>query len=141
MGKYTSLSIYKITRPWVGEVIRVTKQFDKAYKFSLGEDIRRHCIDFMMQIFRANVNQDRRFNELTEMVYVFERLHIELELAYDLGQIPQNRYFVIFKPMGEIQAQMHKWKRYAEDAHKAMERRMEREKGKLGLDFDEQFEI
>lgn len=84
MAQYQHLPIYKTTYELLSAVVRLTANFPKAHKHSLGEQIRKEVVEMVVFVFKAN---SARVNRATHVLALLERLQVVqllLRLAKDL---------------------------------------------------------
>ena len=54
MALYYELPIYRDTYNLLLKVFEVTKSFPREYKFTLGQDMKRDCMELVRYIYKAN---------------------------------------------------------------------------------------
>jgi hypothetical protein len=60
MAQYKHLPIYKVTYELLEQITRVTKDFPRDYKYSLGVKLRDEVVDLVVFVYKANTFlQDR----------------------------------------------------------------------------------
>ena len=59
MALYTELPVYRDSYTLILKVFEYTKEFDKEYKYTLGQDMKRDALRLMRSIYRANKHQNR----------------------------------------------------------------------------------
>jgi len=59
MARYQHLPIYKTGYELLGQVVRVTKEFPREFKFTLGQRLRDEVIDVLVLVYRANNQKDK----------------------------------------------------------------------------------
>ena len=64
MATYTELPLFKAGYDLTIEIFKTTKDFNKEYKYTLGERIKSNGLDLMLLLYRANSIKDkaRHFN-------------------------------------------------------------------------------
>ena len=59
MGNYSELPVYKATYDLLLEMFVFTKDFNKEYKYTVGESLKKETIELITLIYRANSRSDR----------------------------------------------------------------------------------
>jgi len=66
MAQIKHLPIYKTTYELLELVVRVTKDFPKDFKYTLGDKIRLEVIDLVVFIFKANATRQNKIKMMCE---------------------------------------------------------------------------
>jgi hypothetical protein len=56
MAIYLHLPIYKASYALVLEIFKIVKDFDREYKYTLGENIKKEAVEMITDIYRANAS-------------------------------------------------------------------------------------
>jgi hypothetical protein len=59
MAIYDILPVYKVSYDFLLDLFKFTKNFDREYKYTLGEDLKKETTAMMVNIYRANSNQSK----------------------------------------------------------------------------------
>ena len=70
MALAEELPVYKATYDLVLVVFRLVKNFNKEYKYTIGESIKKETIKAITNIYRANVNRGK--GELPGLINLIE---------------------------------------------------------------------
>jgi hypothetical protein len=54
MSIYSNLPIYKASYDFVLEIFKIVKNFNREYKYTLGESIKKEAIEMITDVYRAN---------------------------------------------------------------------------------------
>lgn len=60
MALYYELPLYKETYNFVLKIFEITKKFDREYKYSLWQDMKKEAISLVRNIYRANKHFDKK---------------------------------------------------------------------------------
>lgn len=60
MALYYDLPLYNDTYTFVLKIFEITKKFDREYKYSLGQDMKKEAISLVRNIYRANKHFDKK---------------------------------------------------------------------------------
>lgn len=107
--KAQQLPIYRETFELTREIIKVTRNFPRDLKISLGERLRDDCLDMVLGVYRANAaRRDRRaiIEGILERVQVVE---MTLRLCCDLGLISRGRHGRLVERTDAIGRQAYGW--------------------------------
>ena len=108
MAQYQHLPIYKTTYDLLIELMTVTKDYPREYKFSLGEKIQNHVIDLLVLIYKANSVKDKSeiIKQILEQVQFID---LFLRISCDIKIIPQSRYCSLIEKTYSIAKQSQGW--------------------------------
>lgn len=87
---FSDLPVYKATYDLLLAIFRVTKDFSKDYKYTVGESVKKETIELLTLIYRASVKRDKN------VVLQEAREHIEvIKLMKDMQQISIKQFVQI----------------------------------------------
>ena len=83
MAIYTNLPVYKTSYDFLVELFVITKEFNREYKYTLGENIKKESLEMIANIYRANSSQNKapfiqKAREKIEAIRIFFRLTRDL---------------------------------------------------------------
>ncbi len=105
MALYYNLPLYKDTYDFILQIFRITGQFSREYKYSLGQDMKKEAISLVRNIYRANKHYDKR-PFLDQFLDDIEVLKLELRLCKDIRLISVENYAKTFEIIGNIARQV-----------------------------------
>lgn len=110
MARYQHLPIYKTGYELLGQVVRVTKDFPREFKFTLGQRLRDEVIDVLVLVYRANNQKDKApvLTEILERVLVIELM---IRLCHDLRILARKHYAGLAEMVESLARQTEGWKR------------------------------
>lgn len=109
MATYLHLPVYKASYDLLLEMFRVIKDFNREYKYTLGENIKREAIEMVTNIYRANSSfskkpylQNRIKGNFYQKIQYWNNFLIEKQSKLIKGDIKQflssmNSYLGIMK--------------------------------------------
>ncbi len=108
MSIYSSLSVYKAGYDLLIQLIISTRNFNREYKFTLGEDIKKEGMEMMKNIYRANSSISKKqiiqsARENTEMI------RLSLRLLQDLKQINLRKFVYLNERIEVVSKQLATW--------------------------------
>ena len=56
------LPVYKDTYQLLLKIFEYTKEFSREYKYTLGQDMKKDCLNLMRSIYRANKSVQKKEN-------------------------------------------------------------------------------
>ena len=104
MAIYDTLPVYKVSYDFLLDLFKFTKNFDREYKYTLGEDLKKETTALIANIYRANSSQFKK--ELLQSAREnLEVVRLYLRLVKDLKQISL--------------VGLHEWQRFLIDSKRA----------------------
>jgi hypothetical protein len=86
MALYYNLSLYKDSYDFILKVFNITRKFNREYKYSLGQDMKKESISLVRNIYRANKTYNKT-EYLQQILDDLEVLKLEFHLCKDLQLI------------------------------------------------------
>ena len=110
MALHSELPIYKVAYDLLALIIAVSRQMPRDVKLQLGGVLRDECISITVQIFRANVAQDKapHLVDLLEHLQVAELL---IRLSRDLQFIGTKQYAAAVALTSQLGKQANGWRK------------------------------
>ena|ERR1035437_2153002 len=91
MGLHNELPVYKASYDLLLEIFQFTKDFNKEYKYTVGESLKKETIELLTLIFRANSKTDKLL-VLQEARERIEVIRLFILLMKDLQQISLKKF-------------------------------------------------
>jgi len=110
MGHYTELPVYKAAYDVVLHIFVVVKNFNKEYKYTLGENIKMQASDLILHIFNAVRRTDKN-TDLDQSRECIERIRLYFRLAKDLKQVNLKKFIFINDRLENVSKQITGWQR------------------------------
>lgn len=110
MALYYDLPVFRDTYQLTLELFKLTANFSREYKFTIGQDMKRDCIMLVRSIYRANKCKERE-KYLEEFIDNFEVLKLEVRLCADLCLISRKQQVHIAARMESIGKQITGWRK------------------------------
>ncbi len=91
MSRYAELPVYKASYDLLVEIFKFTKNFNKEFKYTIGESLKKEATELITLIYRANSRQDKRavLQEARERIEV---IRLFIRLLKDLHQISIKKF-------------------------------------------------
>ena len=110
MTIYLNLPVYKASYDLVLELFRTIKDFNREYKYTLGESIKKEAIKMITDIYRANssFSKEEHLGKAREKI---ETIRIFFRLSKDLRQVGLERFVDVNEKIENISKQLSAWER------------------------------
>jgi hypothetical protein len=119
MGMHEELPVYKASYDLLLGIFSLTGQFQREYKYTVGERLRNETLDLLALIQRANGRRDRHLvlREARERVEV---IRLFLRLMMDLRQLSLKAFVHINRQVESVSKQLAGWEKASRKNHGAM---------------------
>ena len=108
MSTYSSLSVYKASYDFLIRMILLTKNFDREYKFTLGESVKKETMEMVKNIYRANSIVDKK--QLIQIAREnIEMIRLDLRILKDIKQLNLKRFVFLNAKVEVISKQLVAW--------------------------------
>ncbi len=111
MATYDNLPVYRESYLLLIDLFRFTKEFNREYKYTIGESIKKEVIEMIIHIYRANsvvIGRAERIQTARESVEVIRLL---LRLLHDLKQVNLERFVSLNMKLESVSKQLFTWQR------------------------------
>ena len=78
MAKYDELPVYKASYDLLLEIFRFTKEFNREFKYTVGESLKKETLELITLIYRANSVKEKRETIKLARVYVVRAFRKEM---------------------------------------------------------------
>ena len=114
MAQYFHLNIYKTTFDFLTYYAKIFPNFQRVYRYTLGETILTKITDFSVLIYEANnaKTNENRLNYLNEMNNTLQRVSILLRLCCEVKAVSKEKYINCAKFIQSIEKQLNGWLSY-----------------------------
>ena len=110
MAIYDTLPVYKVSYDFLLDLFKFTKNFDREYKYTLGEDLKKETTTLIANIYRANSSQSKK--ELLQSAREnLEVVRLYLRLVKDLKQISLDKFIALNEQIESISKQLSAWQK------------------------------
>ena len=111
MALYYELPVYKDSYQLTLKIFEITRLFNREYKYTLGQDMKRQTLELVRCIFRANRATDK-LKTLEVLEDEFELLKLQVRLCVDLKIMQITKQAEIIEVMEKIGKQLSGWKKH-----------------------------
>ena len=106
---YYDLPVFKDVYRLTLKLFELKQHFSREYKFTLGQDIKRDCLNLVRSIYRANKTKDKQ-QYLEAFLDDFEVLKLEIRLCADLKLVSLKDQAELALSMEGIGKQITGWR-------------------------------
>ncbi|MBU2568319.1 MAG: four helix bundle protein [Elusimicrobia bacterium] len=109
MATYNHLPVYKTSYDLLLNIFRFVKDFNREYKYTIGESIKKETIEMITNIYRANSSWDKapliqKARENAEVIRLY------LRLTKDLKQISLEKFVQLNEKLESVSKQLSRWR-------------------------------
>jgi len=113
MVHYDHLPIFQKVYVLTLEIYKVTGNFKREYKYTLGEKMKLICNELLDLIVKVNSIKDK-VELLNKLDFKLESLRINLRLAFDLKALGGGKLGELNEQIEEVGKQIGGWQKWAE---------------------------
>jgi len=115
MARYEHIKIYKSSFDLLVQVQKLTTQFPRDFRYTIGEKINNGIVEFLVNIYQANSGKlQQRLEILNEMSQKLQTIIILTRLAFELKYVAKTNFLEVLKMAQEIERQLAGWINYTE---------------------------
>jgi hypothetical protein len=114
MAIFNFLPVYKVSYQLLLDLFVFTKDFNKEFKYTIGESIKKEVMDMIVNIYRANsvlekTSHIKKARENIEVIRVF------LRLLKDLRQVNTKKFAKLNDSCEDVSKQLTAWQKYVQN--------------------------
>jgi len=110
MSRYEDLPVYKAVYDLLVEMFKFTKNFNKDYKYTIGESLKKETVELITLIYKAN-SQKNKVEILQVAREHLEVIRLFIRLLKDLHQINIKKFVFINKQVENVSKQLTGWQK------------------------------
>ena len=110
MGLHQELPVYKSSYDLLLAIFEFTKSFNKDYKYTVGESLKKETIELLTLIYRANSRKDKG-DVLQESRERIEVIRLFIRLMKDMKQINLKKFVEVNKAVENVSKQLAGWQK------------------------------
>jgi hypothetical protein len=110
MGLHQELPVYKASYDLLLAIFEFTKNFNKDYKYTVGESLKKETTELLTLIYRANSRKDK-VGVLQEARERIEVIRLFIRLMKDMKQINLKKFVEINKTVENVSKQLTGWQK------------------------------
>jgi len=110
MGLHNELPVYKASYDLLMSIFEFSRHFNKEYKYTVGESLKKETIELLTLIYRANSRTDKK-EVLQEARERIEVIRLFIRLMKDMKQINLKKFVEINKTVENVSKQLTGWQK------------------------------
>jgi len=110
MATYDNLSVYKTSYDLLLDIFNFSKNMDREYKYTIGENLKKETTELITNIYRANCSLSKKDLIQTARENI-EVVRLYLRLIKDLKQIPLSKFVNINELVESVSKQLSFWQK------------------------------
>ena len=110
MALYYELPIYKETYSLVLNLFKLTRNFNREYKYTIGQEMKQNSMLMVQYIFKANSARDKSL-VLADLSDCVEILKLQLRLCVDMHLISSQQHASVWSGIDSIGKQLTGWRK------------------------------
>ena len=110
MSRYDELPVYKASYDLLLEIFQFTKNFNKEFKYTVGESLKKETTELITLIYRAN-SKIEKHDVIQEARERIEVIRLFIRLMKDLRQISVKRFTLVNKQVENVSKQLTGWQK------------------------------
>ncbi len=109
MATYDNLPVYKTTYDLLLLVFATVKEFQKDYKYTLGDKVKEKLIDLIENVYRANSSFENRLSNIKKARENIEVIRLYIRLCKDLKIVNLKKFVDTSEKIENISKQLMYW--------------------------------
>lgn len=111
MALYNNLPVYKTSYDLLLNLFKLSNNFSRDYKYTLGENIKKEVVDLISNIYFCNKKIDGRKEQIIQAQKNTETIRLYLRLLRDLKQINLKKFIVLNEQIESVSKQLTAWQK------------------------------
>lgn len=114
MALYSELPVYKATYDLMLLLFQFTKEFNKEYKYTIGESIKKEMLELMTNVYRANSGLNTASLYIQRARENCEAVRLFIRLLKDLHQVTIKKFAQLSIQIESVSRQLAGWQKSTE---------------------------
>jgi len=110
MATYDHLPVYKASYDLLVALFQFTKDFNREYKYTLGESIKKETVEMITTIYRANSSYTKKETIQSAREHI-EVIRLFLRLLKDLKQVNLKKFVWLNEKIEIVSKQLSAWQK------------------------------
>ena len=111
MSTYDNLPVYKESYDLLVGLFLFTKDFNREFKYTLGESIKKETVEMITNIYRANSSFENRRERIQSARENVETIRLFLRLLKDLRQVNLKKFVDLNEKIESVSKQLSAWQK------------------------------
>ena len=112
MTTYYNLPVYKQSYDLLLDIFKLTKEFNREYKYTIGEELKKETMAMIINIYRANCGNNK-IEYIASARENIEVIRLLIRLLKDLKQIQVVRIAKLNLAIEDLSKQLTGWGNYS----------------------------
>jgi len=108
MARYEHLPIYRASYSLLLKIMELIRGFPRDFKYTIGENLQKHALDMIVEIYCANSAQDKCGNIRAILKHV-QFIGLFLRISMDIRIINETRYAEFVEALASVNKQAAAW--------------------------------
>lgn len=111
MAIYDNLPVFKDTYDLLLQIIRLSMNLQRDFRYTLGERLKTEIMDLCIYIYKANGSYEKQefIEQARERMVVIK---LQIRVLHDTKQISVKQYAMLADKMESISKQLASWEKY-----------------------------
>lgn len=112
--KEENLPVFKMVYDLMLRLVHESRKLDKDFRYTLGEELKRHLMRVEVCIYHANVEKDSscKVNYISEAIDKMLEVKLTVRILHDSKQLSLKKYALLCEQMVQVDKNLNDWKRY-----------------------------
>ncbi len=110
MARYDELPVYKASYDLFLEIFRFVKDFEREYKYTIGESLKKETLDLVILIYKIN-GREEKDQVLSKSREKVETVRLIVRLTKDLHQVNTRKFILLNKRLENVSKQLTGWQK------------------------------
>ncbi|MDK2899372.1 MAG: hypothetical protein PWQ10_559 [Patescibacteria group bacterium] len=115
MSTYYNLPVYKQSYDLFIDVFKLTKEFNREYKYTIGEELKKEMVAIIINTYRAN-DSEYRLKYIVSARENIEVIRLLIRLLKDLKQITVASIAKLNLAIEELSKQLTAWGSFSKES-------------------------
>ena len=111
MAHYQNLPVFKDAYDLLLLVYNVSRTFQRDFRYTIGEDLKKTLLEMLVALFRANRHREKGC-EVARCREHIEQVKIYLRILHDLKQLSLKQYVLLSERAEAVSKQLAAWDKY-----------------------------
>lgn len=120
MATYDNLPVYKKSYDLLFSLFKISNDFSRDLRFTVGEDIKKETLRMIILIYRANKSFEDRRKNISQARESIETIRVLLRILKDMKQTSLKKFVDINDKIESVSKQLAFWEASCLEKNKSM---------------------
>jgi hypothetical protein len=112
MMLYSNLPVFKVAYDLNVRLFEIVKKFDREYKYTLGERLKKISLKLIINIYRTNRDIEHKLKHISKARVNIEKIRLLIRIAKDLRILSLKAFVSLQEKIESISKQLSSWHKY-----------------------------